>query len=99
MEKFKATKKQFAYETVLKVGYCQLQTLLKFENPIAYSSGFYGWSCDYYQVGSVYICTGYSPIGKEVNYSLIKKYENAANAVETKEAMTKLLNDFVKEAI
>ena len=99
MEKFKATKKQFAYDTVLKVGYCQLQMLLRFEEPIAYSSGVYGWSCDYYQIGSVYICTGYNPIGKEINHSIIKKYETAADAIETKEAMTILLNQFIQEAL
>ena len=103
MEKFRVTKKQFAYDTVYKVGYCQLQNLLNDLDPIAYSAGVYGWSCDYYQIENVYICTGYGPIGKEIDYNLIKKYEKAAiNSYDlpydqAKAKRAKLLAKFIEE--
>lgn len=40
-------------------GYCDLQYLLYNHQPIAYTSGVYGWNFDVYEVYGLTICTGY----------------------------------------
>lgn len=40
-------------------GYCDLQYLLTNHNPVAYTSGVYGWNFDVYKVYGLTICTGY----------------------------------------
>lgn len=102
--KLKASKKNFKGNKVLKVGYCQLQHLLKGKNPIAYSSGVYGWACDYYDMGNFYISTGYSPIGISVNHNIIKGYEETALQYACDYSMsydkkTKILDNLLSEFI
>ena len=81
--KLKATKKQIRenFNTILSIGYCDAQYLLDFKNPFAYSAGLNGWSCDYYQIGNICICTGYSPIGTPVDYSLLRELERKAELI------------------
>lgn len=109
MAKIKVTKKAIkeSYNTILSIGYCNTQYLLKYENEYAYSTRAEGWACDYYVVGNVCISTGYSPIGKSVNYDLTKKYEDQAREIscnynlkweEQKERIHELLVEFVNEA-
>lgn len=64
MIKYKTTKKAMkeSYKTIIKIGYCDAQYLLKFENIIAYSTRVEGWSCDYYDIEGILISTGYAPI-------------------------------------
>lgn len=102
--KFEVTKKEMRSGEVYSVGYCKLQYLLRYENPIAYSHGVYGWACDYYKVEDAYICTGYNPIGKKVDYKLIQKYEAKAEKIITNTAYEKqktllshLLKNLIKE--
>ena len=104
--KFKTTKKEMKnyYSKILSIGYCSLQSLLYYEDPIAYSSGSNGWSCDYYKFDNLIICTGYSRIGEEVNYDLVREYEKKANKLRDKcswkkidEKMKKLIKEFIKE--
>jgi hypothetical protein len=104
--KLKAAKKDFKNKNVLKVGYCELDYLLSYVEPFAYSSGVYGWSCDYYNIDGVIISTGYSPIGKSLDYDIIKKYENEARKIlldnnssydNKKEKVNNLLNELVQE--
>ncbi len=106
MVKLKATKKEFKNENVLSIGYCKAHTLLRYKDPFAYSSGIYGWSCDYYHIDDIYISTGYSPIGKSLDYDIIKKYEDEARKIliddnisydNKKEKVNSLLNELVKE--
>lgn len=69
------------YPNVIKVGYCYLQTLLKFHSPTAYTaSKTYGWQADIYEITpNTVIVTGYAPFGNIVpDYELIKEYENEA---------------------
>ena len=101
--KFKTTKKNIrdGYYNIISVGYCELQSLLNYESPIAYSSGSYGWYCDYYDIDGVCICTGYSPIGNQnswADYDLVREYEKKAQDVYTKVDKTKLLNEFIEKA-
>lgn len=99
--KLKASKNDFKNSEVYRIGYCQLQSLLNEKSPFAYSCGVNGWSCDYYQFGSAIISTGYSPIGKEVDYKIVRLYESKAQKLyelpyEKRNAKReKLLNEFI----
>lgn len=54
--KYRMTKKAIRESgaIIYKIGYCDLQFLLRFNNPFAYSEGVYGWSCDYYRIGGAF---------------------------------------------
>lgn len=106
--KFKTTKKAMrdSNQTIISIGYCDAQYLLRHENPVAYSAGVNGWACDYYLIDNVCISTGYNPIGKFVDYDTIKSYESkAAETVhnnnisyeDQKNQVTALLNQFINE--
>ena len=106
--KLKTTKKQIknGYYKIYSIGYCDAQYLLQCLNPFAYSSGVYGWSCDYYDVDGVCISTGYNTIGENVNYDLLEKYDNKAKAIlddysvdyqKRKAKVNKLLIKFINE--
>lgn len=85
--KFKTTtkkiKENYSQNYILNIGYCDLQTLLKYESPSAYTSGVYGWNYDLYEIDGLAICTGYRgmPSGKNFDYSLVKKYETKAQKI------------------
>lgn len=81
--KIKTTKKQVKnyYNNIYSIGYCNAQYLLEGVNPFAYSAGQYGWACDYYEIENVCISTGYNPIGENINYDLVRKYDNKAKAI------------------
>ena len=106
--KFKTTKKAIkqSFDTILSIGYCNAQHLLKYESVFAYSAGVEGWACDYYEVGNVCISTGYAPTGISVNYDLLKKYElqaeeiaynNELNWKQQKQIIYDLLVQFTNE--
>lgn len=81
--KYETTKKAIMayYPNVIKVGYCALQTLLKFRSPDAYTaSKTYGWRADVYEITpDTVIVTGYAPFGNIVpDYEIIKEYEEKA---------------------
>lgn len=106
--KLKTTKKQVKnyYNNIYSIGYCDAQYLLQGISPFAYSSGAYGWSCDYYEIENVCISTGYSPIGENTGYDLVRKYDNKAKAIlddysvdyqKRKNKVNKLLVKFINE--
>ena len=100
----KAVKENFA--KVISVGYCDLQNLLTYEAPIAYTCGVYGWIADIYTFGGVAIVTGYRPFGDDVDYNLCKEYENKAKNLrdlgrpyaERKAEAETLVKEFVTKA-
>lgn len=108
--KYRTTNKEVkaGHVAVLKIGYCDACDLLWAQEPAAYTAGVYGWNADIYELpGSVAICTGYRPIGQNVDYDLLYKYNDEARAIATdynkpfaerKEAVNALLLDFVKVA-
>lgn len=67
-------------EDIYAVGYCGAYHLLRGLEPIYYNAGIYGWNCDYYLIGSVCICTGYRPHGKN-RPEITSLYEERAKAV------------------
>jgi hypothetical protein len=81
--KLQTTKKEIrnGFKTIVSIGYCDAQYLLKYKEPFAYSAGIYGWSCDYYQIGNKCISTGYQPIGINVNYTKLESLENKAQKI------------------
>jgi len=99
--KLKASKKTIkdGYYKILSIGYCDAQYLLSEENPFAYSSGSYGWACDYYDIDGVCISTGYSPISKntdKIDYKLLREYDEIASKTERKDRSA-LLREFLKK--
>jgi len=109
--KFRVTKKAVreGYPKILAAGYCSMQHLLRGREPIAYSTSAYGWDCNYYEAGPLLISTGYRPARGTVaaDYTLIKRYEDAAREVwtsakdyETKKAEAEeILKKFVEEVV
>ena len=98
------------YRAVLLIGYCDLQHLLTWQNPVAYTAGVYGWNADIYDVGNdVAICTGYRPVGKRVNFNTVREYDNRAKEILADrsipdyglrwETQRKKLNDLIQEFI
>tara|TARA_R100001230_G_C5646273_1_gene151854 strand:+ start:526 stop:921 length:396 start_codon:yes stop_codon:yes gene_type:complete len=94
--KIKTTKKQIRDnvhpDNLFSVGYCDLQHLLRFENAFAYSCGVNGWSCDYYEFEhnnqKYVISTGYSPIGKRIDYKTTKTFDDLASQMNQMNSTT-----------
>jgi len=99
--KLRTTKKEIKENAfnILAVGYCELESLLKYESPFAYSAGVYGWSCDYYQFDGVVISTGYSPIGSRTDYQETRDVNKKASQLHDRSELRELIGDFVKNQI
>ena len=91
---------------IIDVGYCDLQSLLRYVDPIAYTSGVCGWNADIYKLDSITIVTGYRPFGNYENYDLVHEYEDKARKIagdyntpceERRDAVSKLLDEFVSK--
>ena len=95
------------YPKIIKVGYCELQNLLRFKNADFTTSGVYGWNADIYTVSiDTAICTGYRPLGNiELKRDIIKKYDDKALKIYCNEKdyniaikkIDKLLQKFIEE--
>lgn len=104
--KYKTTRKAVVAGSprLVSVGYCDLQTLLRYRSPVAYASGVYGWNFDVYEIHGLTICTGYRGMpGHRANNA--EKYEQAARdavkRLDWKEAeaeIERLLSEFCAQA-
>lgn len=108
--KYKTTRKAIVNGTsvsnLLCVGYCDLQSLLRNHEPVAYTCGVYGWNFDVYEVYGKTICTGYRHIpGRTANN--VREYEQKARAIlnnyslpwdEKSEKIETLLQEFCNQA-
>ena len=108
--KFKTTRKdlQRGYANIRSCGYCDLQALLRYHEPVAYTCGTYGWNYDVYEVYGIAICTGYrGMIGERLQG--IREFEEKAVHIQDynipysekswevrKEETEKLLHEFCK---
>ena len=113
MMKFRTTSKELrGLPYTYKCGYCALQHLLHYVNPVAYTCGVYGWNFDVYELkGYITITTGYrGMVGKQIDYDICKKYDVKAEKIiynytakwscETKKRkVTKLLEKFCDEIV
>lgn len=107
----KITKKivKEAYKNIISVGYCELQSLLRFKGAKFYNYGVYGWNCDIYVIDyDTVIVTGYRPFGNiKPTHELMKKYENKAKKILEKnnnysireKELDNLINKFIKEVL
>lgn len=108
--KFKTTQKAIKanYNTIICVLYCDLQTLLNYESPVAYTVRREGWAADIYDMGGgVAIVTGYAPFGNvRPSYELLEQYETGAEKIrynyslaweEQREQLKQLTRAFIEE--
>lgn len=107
--KFKTTKKAVmtGYDTVICIGYCDLQHLLNYESPVAYTARREGWGADIYDFDDTAIVTGYSPFGTiRPKYELVREYEDKAkhilysrcdyDHVDLRSMLDELIAEFIK---
>ena len=106
--KFHTTKKEITngFNHVICVPYCDLEQLLQYESPSAYTTRTEGWGADIYIFGGVAIATGYAPFGNiRPSYEINKKYDDMAtkmfpeyfNDLETDLAYQKMINNYIEE--
>ena len=72
------------WNKVFYCGYCDLQHIMKHEEPAYYNSGVYGWNCDIYCdfLRDIAITTGYRNMtGRRIPSEIIKKYSNIAEEI------------------
>ena len=82
---------------VYSTGYCGLQHLFNYENPVFYNSGTYGWNFDAYIFDRVAICTGYRNLGKHIDYKLVQEFEKKALECQgKKEDLDNLILEFLE---
>lgn len=104
--KYKTTRKAVVAGSprLVSVGYCDLQSLLRYHSPVAYTCGVYGWNFDVYEVYGLTICTGYRGMpGRTANNA--RKYEEAARDAlerldwrEAEAEIERLLAEFCAQA-
>lgn len=111
--KYLTTKKavRAGYAHIIGTGYCSLQNLLYFRDPVAYSTRAEGWACDYYDFSHTVISTGYAPlttVNATVSYERVRYYDGKAGAIiaqydkpyeQRKAEVEELLQAFVAECI
>ena len=94
-------------DKVICLGYCDLQNLLSVYDPMAYTSGVYGWNSDIYHIDGVYIVTGYRPFGNiRPNYKTVDRFDQAAQKInnnyslsyeERRKKLNKTMQKFIAE--
>jgi len=109
--KFKVSKKEMKrnYNDIISIGYCNAYWLLKYKEPIAYSTRAEGWACDYYDIDGVLISTGYAPLASKnthSNYDILHRYNEQAEKIacdytlsheEKATQINALLKEYIKE--
>ena len=106
--KFKTTQTDIkqGYSNIISVSYCGLQTLLRYESPIAYTTRIEGWGADIYGFGNTAIVTGYAPFGNiKPGYKINQCYEQRAteatkgiyNWEEKKSLLDELITEYIAE--
>lgn len=86
--KIKSSKKELenAYDYIISVNYCKLQSLLIYKDPDFYCSNACGWACDVYRIEVddkiVLISTGYAPLkskNSKIDDVIISFYEDKSS--------------------
>jgi hypothetical protein len=86
MPKAKVTRKWLNQNyKCISVSYCTLQNLLRYESPLYYTCGVYGWNFDAYILDGICITTGYRGMidnfQNNNTYELQRKYDKIAAAI------------------
>jgi hypothetical protein len=108
--KFQTTQKAIkqGYQNVIQVSYCGLQSLLRCESPIAYTTRAEGWGADIYAFGNTAIVTGYAPFGNiRPDYETDQRYEQRAREItdgiynwqEKKALLDELIKEYLQEVL
>lgn len=104
--KYKTTRKAVVEScyNVKSASYCDLQSLLAFTSPDAYTCGVYGWNFDVYELDGLTICTGYRGMpGPRAEG--ISEYEEKARKIlchptmdgnQKQEEIAQLLEEFIE---
>lgn len=84
--KIKTTMKDITsrFNKVYRCGYCELQNIMLYTDPIYYNCGVYGWNCDVYidYKNDIAITTGYRNMrGESIPKDLIEKYDIIAKDI------------------
>lgn len=96
------------YSTIIEVGYCNLQSLLRFKEPKSYTYGTLGWNADIYDINGIAIVTGYRPFGNiSPDYKTCRKYETKAEKLRNSDIeiekrqkqLDKLIAEFIAEVL
>ena len=107
--KKKTTQKEIKrlFKNVIRVGYCEVDALLKFEGVQWYNYGTNGWNCDITMIDlDTVIVSGYRPFGNiKPDYDVVRKYNDKAkeilksnsNSEIAREKISKLVKKFVEE--
>lgn len=98
------------WKNVYRCGYCDLEYIMRHEEPMYYNSGVYGWNCDIYCdfKNDIAITTGYRNMaGRVIPRELIEKYTKIAKNIiadsvatpyeEIKEALDQNRRNFFDE--
>ena len=106
------TKKKFIetwYDKKIRIGYCNAQYLLHYQERKGYTCGVYGWNADIYDIDGVAIITGYRTFGNyRIDYDLLQKYETKAEKIvlnreldetQKKRKVNKLLKGLIKKVL
>lgn len=114
MAKIKTTNKYIktVWGNVYRCGYCDLQYIMRYEEPVYYNCGVYGWNydvyCDYKR--NVAITTGYRNMtGRVIPHEIIDRYSKIAKNImadavatpyeEIKAALDKNRENFFDELV
>lgn len=102
------------FDSILQIGYCQLDNVLKNVNNLhfqGHTEGVYGWNADiysfYHNGERIAIVTGSRPFGKKCNYEIVKKYNNIGrlifpyidNIEERQRVAGLIVSDFIDEIV
>ena len=103
MRKINTTRKYVCgrFTNIICVPYCGLQDLLRYESPLCFTSGIYGWNADVYMIDyNTCIVTGYRPFGNiRPSYALNDVFNRTAKKADTPEKCKDLLNAYIKEVL
>ena len=94
-----------AFENVIRVGYCDMQSALTWREPNFYTAGVYGWNADVYVIDAdTVVVTGYRPFGNvELSRNVIDTLnacaESASRNLEYHMAKTYLRDNLVELAL
>ena len=102
----KKVRETYGNANIYSIGNCNLQYLLKYLSPFAYSTRVEGWACDYYDVGKgIILCDGYAPIGKKVDFDTMRFFDEKAREIweeyhytdyeKCERLITNMLADFI----
>ena len=79
----KITKKEITniFKNIYKVPDNSIHYLTWDINRFGHTEGIYGWNADIYIIGSAVVVTGYRPFGQQVDYEIVKTYEEQARQI------------------